>query len=64
MLGEFGWGSKQSGLALVLESEALGVDADDDRVLEDAIEHRHRTMFPDRSVHNNSVNYISGPVGP
>src|ERR1700680_1118759 len=32
----------QSSLALVLKSEALAVDADDDRVVEDPIEHRHR----------------------
>jgi hypothetical protein len=28
-------------LALILESEALAVDADDDRVVKDTIEHRH-----------------------
>src|SRR5580704_10281116 len=32
--------SEQSGLALILESEALAVDADDSRVVQDAIEHR------------------------
>jgi len=32
--------SEQSGLALVLESEALAIDADDDRVVQDPIEHR------------------------
>src|SRR5580658_6555746 len=32
---------EQSRLALVLKSEALAVDADDDRVMEDPIEHRY-----------------------
>src|SRR5260221_6249899 len=41
MFGGFaGWRSEQSGLALVLESEALAVDADDSGVVKDAIEHR------------------------
>ena len=31
---------EQTGLALVLESEALAVDAHDDRVVKDPIEHR------------------------
>ena len=39
MLG--GGRAEQSGPALVFESEALAVDADDDRVVEDAVEHRH-----------------------
>jgi hypothetical protein len=33
--------SEHSCLALVFESEVLAVDADDDRVVQDAIEHRH-----------------------
>ena len=41
MFGGFaGWSSEQSGLALVLESEALAIDADDGGVVQDAIEHR------------------------
>src|SRR5260221_5590160 len=41
MFGGFaGWRSEQSGLALVLESEALAVDADDGGVVKDAIKHR------------------------
>jgi hypothetical protein len=39
MLG-FSWSSEQSGLGLVLEPEALAVDVDDDRVVQDAIQHR------------------------
>ena len=39
LLGDFAWSSEQPSLALVLESEALAVDADDDRVVQDAIEH-------------------------
>jgi hypothetical protein len=35
----FRWSTEQSGLALVLEPEALAIDADD-RVVEDAIQHR------------------------
>ena len=40
MLCGSGRSSEQPGLALVLESEALAVDADDGRVMEDAVEHR------------------------
>ena len=39
MLGEFWRDSKHSRFALVLESETLAVDADDDRVVHDTIEH-------------------------
>ncbi len=41
MLGGFSRSSEEAGLALVLESETLAIDADDDRVMQDAIEHRH-----------------------
>ncbi len=41
LLRDFALGSEQPSLALVLESEALAGDADDDRVVKDAIEHRH-----------------------
>src|ERR1700722_18573922 len=34
--------AEYAGLAFVLESEALAVDADDDRVVQDTIEHRRR----------------------
>ena len=40
MLRHLARSSEQSGLALVLEPEALAVDADDGGVVEDAIEHR------------------------
>jgi hypothetical protein len=40
MFDGFAWSSEQSGLALVLEPEALAVDADDGGAVEDAIEHR------------------------
>ena len=40
MLGGFGRSREQPGLALVLEPEAVSVDADDGRVVKDAIEHR------------------------
>jgi hypothetical protein len=33
--------ARQSGFTLVLQSEALSVDVDDDRMMEDPIEHRH-----------------------
>ena len=36
----FGCGSKQTGLALVLEPITFSIDADDDGVVQDAIEHR------------------------
>ena len=39
MLGGFGRSGDQSGFALVLEPEVLAVDVDDDRVVQDAIEH-------------------------
>jgi len=35
------WFRHDPGLARALESEALAVDADDDRMMQDAIEHRH-----------------------
>ena len=41
MLGRFGWSREESGSALVLEPKALAVDVDDDRVVQDPIEHRH-----------------------
>ena len=34
--------AEDSGFALVLQSEALSVDVDDGRVVQDPIEHRHR----------------------
>ena len=40
MLTGFEWNGQQPGLALILESEALAVDADDRRVVQDTIEHR------------------------
>jgi len=48
-------GSEHTCFALVLESEAFAIDADDDRVMEDAIEHRggehtiarRRALIPD-----------------
>ncbi len=36
-----GGSREESSLALVFESKALATDADDDRVMEDAVEHRH-----------------------
>ena len=40
MLAGFGRRDEQSGLALVLEPEALAIDFDDSRVVKDPIEHR------------------------
>jgi hypothetical protein len=34
-------GGEQAGFAFVFESKALAVDADDNRVVQDPIEHRH-----------------------
>jgi len=33
----FGWGSKQTGLALVFEPITFSIDADDDGVVQDAM---------------------------
>jgi hypothetical protein len=41
VLGTLAWSGDQPASALVLESEAFAVDADDDRLVKDAIEHRH-----------------------
>jgi len=43
---------KQSGLAFLFESEALAVDANNDRVVQDAIEHRRAvsTLSPAKAV--------------
>jgi hypothetical protein len=41
LLGDFARSSEQPSLVLVLEPEALAVDAYDDRVVKDTIEHRH-----------------------
>ena len=40
MLRDLGRSGEHPSLALVFESEALAVDADDDRVVQDTIEHR------------------------
>jgi hypothetical protein len=40
VLGYLAGSCKQSGFALVYELEALTIDADDYRVVQDAIEHR------------------------
>lgn len=40
MLGGFDWSSKQFGPTLVLEPIAFAMDAEDSRVVKDAIEHR------------------------
>jgi hypothetical protein len=40
MLGGFGRSGEKSDLALVLKPEAFTIDADDGRVVKDAIEHR------------------------
>jgi len=34
-------GGEQAGFAFVFESKALAIDADDNRVVQDPIEHRH-----------------------
>ncbi len=41
MLRDLAGSSEHLSLAFVLESEALAIDADDDRVVQDPIEHRH-----------------------
>src|SRR6202162_1690452 len=40
MLCAFSWSREQSSLALVLEAITFSIDADDDGVMKDAIEHR------------------------
>jgi hypothetical protein len=41
MLRDLTGSSEHVSLAFVFESEALAIDADDDRVVQDPIEHRH-----------------------
>lgn len=45
MLGGFGRSGEQPGFALVLEPITFSIDADDGRVVKDAIEHRRGDQF-------------------
>jgi hypothetical protein len=55
---------QNASLPLVLEPEAVGIDADDDRVVEDAIEHRYgeHTVTGEGGIPTTEGEIIAGSV--
>jgi hypothetical protein len=54
---------EQSSPALVLKSEALATDADDDRMVQDTVEHRHGEYAVAGEGGSSDASWLGQPAG-